>query len=158
MTLVCAVAMALTLTFAGGSGLGQVAARPFVSVMEDGKLRAGFQPGLSPIADVLASPSRIEITVMRKDVRLTDGQIVTGFGFNGWQEGNAVRVVVSALIPADGSNRYVEVAKGVRPAFRKREFARFAVTVGESHAVEEMKALGLEPIVVRVDPTKPAFW
>jgi hypothetical protein len=133
------------LTCAAETGFGQVAERPFVSVLVEGKLAAGFQAEANPIPDVLTSPSRVMIRVGWKDVRLADGQIVNGFGFNGWQEGSGVLVVMSALVPADGTNRYVERQPGVRPEFSKREFVRFTVPVGQSRTVEEMKALGLEP-------------
>lgn len=153
-----ALMTALMLTWAGATGFGQVAAQPFVSIMVEGKFSAGFQAEANPIPDVLMSPSRVMIRVVRKDARLPDGQIVNGFGFNGWQEGNAAFVVMSALVPADGTNRYVERQPGVRPEFSKREFVRFTVPLGQSRVVEEMKALGLEPFAVRADATKPSSW
>jgi hypothetical protein len=120
MRWVSALTTALMLTWAGAT-FGQVAARPFVSVMVEGKFAAGFQAEANRIPDVLTSPSRVMIGAVRKDVRLRDGQIVNGFGFNGSQEGNAVFVVMSALVPADGTNRYVERQPGVRPEFSKRD-------------------------------------
>ena len=45
------------------------------------------------IADALASPARLAIALMRKDVRSADGRIVTAFGFNDWQEGNSVQII-----------------------------------------------------------------
>jgi hypothetical protein len=131
---------------------------PYVSVLDEkGVLRVSFTPNANPIADVLTAQPRTAVALPRKDVRLADGQIVTGFGFDGWHEGSSVRVVVSALVPADGSNRFVEVPRGVRPIFKKLEFASFTVAVGETRAVEEMNAMGIEPMIVRVDATRPEF-
>jgi hypothetical protein len=93
--------------------------------------------------------------LLQKDVRLADGQIVTGFGFDGWTEGEGVRVVVTALLPADGTNRYLEMKPGMRPTFRQQEFAKFTLSPGEKRRVEEMKALGIDPMVVRLDTKLP---
>lgn len=58
--------------------------------------------------------------------------IITGFGFAGWTEGESVRVVVTALLPADGTNRYLEPKPGMRPSFCKQEFSRF--TLGQERS------------------------
>ena len=88
-------------------------------------------------------------------MRLADGRIVTGFGFEGWTEGEGVQVVVSALLPSDGSNRYVEVPRGTRPSFRKQEFARLSLKPGEKRPIAEMKALRIEPMVVQLETKSP---
>ena len=118
---------------------------------------ADSQPDRQP-RDVANTIGRVSVVLPRKDVRLPDGQIITGFSFDGWTEGDGVRIVVSALVPADGTNRYVEVQRGMPPAslFRKREFNRFALVPGENRNIDEMKALGIEPMVVRLD-SKPPF-
>ena len=94
--------------------------------------------------------------LLQKDVRLKDGQIVTGFGFDGWTEGEGVRVVVTALLPTDGTNRYVEIKRGMPPpSFRKQEFARLTLAPGEKRSVDEMKALGLEPMLLQLGTKSP---
>jgi hypothetical protein len=122
--MVSALTTALMLTWAGATGFGQVAARPFVSVMVEGKFAAGFQAEANPIPDVLTSPSRVMIGAVRKDVRLRDGQIVNGFGFNGWQEGNAVFVVMSALVPADAEPLRRASARGATRVQQTRRMPR----------------------------------
>jgi hypothetical protein len=96
------------------------------------------------------------VRLMQKDVRLADGQIITGFSFGGWTEGDGVRIVVSTLVPADGTNRLVEVTPGMRPSFRKREFTRFVLSPAKSGALMRVKALGIEPMVVRLDRKSPS--
>ena len=126
----------------------------FVVVSDAGGMRGGFQPDAQP-RDVASTIARVGVMLQQKDVRLADGQIVTGFGFDGWTEGEGVRVVVTALLPADGTNRYLETKPGMRPTFRKQEFAKFTLSPGEKRRVEEMKALGIDPMVVRLDTKSP---
>jgi hypothetical protein len=128
----------------------------FVVVADGSGQRGGFQPDSQP-RDVANTIARVSVFLPQKDVRLPDGQIVTGFRIDGWTEGDGVRIVVSALVPADGTNRYVEVQRGMHPAslFGKREFNRFALAPGENRTIDEMKALGIEPLVVRLDSRTP---
>jgi hypothetical protein len=126
----------------------------FVVVLDAGGMRGAFQPDAQP-RDVINTTARVGVTLQQRDVRLKDGQIITGFGFDGWIEGEGVRVLVSALLPADGTNRYLEGKPGMRPSFRKQEFARLTLSPGEKRSVEEMKALGIEPMVLRLDTKSP---
>ena len=114
----------------------------FVVVADGGGERGGFEPDRQP-RDVANTIGRVSVVLRQKDVRLPDGQIITGFSFDGWTERDGVRIVVSALVPADGTNRYVEVRRGMHPAslFHKREFSRFALAPGENRNIDEMKAL-----------------
>jgi hypothetical protein len=143
MRLACAVAALIILSSSQEViGRQQSPSGPFVSVLDEKVLKVSFIPNANPIPDVLTVQPRTIVGLTRKDARLADGQIVTGFAFDGWHEGSSVRVVVSALVPADGSNRFVEVHRGIRPIFKRLEFATFTVAVGETRAVEEMKAVG----------------
>jgi hypothetical protein len=72
--------------------------------------RGAFQPDDHPL-DVPNTTARLIVRLMQKDVHLADGKIVNGFGFEGWTEDEGVRVVVSTLLPSDGSYRYVEVPR-----------------------------------------------
>jgi hypothetical protein len=155
MTRLLAALFAVTVTFAVGALARELQSKGLYVVVSDGTgERGGFQPDDHPL-DVPNTTARLRVALMQKDVRLADGQIITGFSFDGWTEGEHVRIVVSALVPADGTNRYVEVKRGMRPSFRKREFARFALAPGEKRNIDEMKALGIEPMVVRLDTKSP---
>jgi hypothetical protein len=144
----CTLALGVWTPARGQEGL-------FVVISDETGRRGGFQP-MDHAVDVSSTVARVAVALMRKDVRLADGKIVTGFGFDGWTQGDGVQVVVSSLLPADGTNRYVEVARGTRPSFRKQEFARLVLKPGEKRAIDEMKALGIEPMVLQLD-TKPPF-
>ena len=126
----------------------------FVVVSDASGMRGGFQPD-GQARDVANTIARFGVILPQRDVRLKDGEIVTGFGFNGWSEGEGVRVVVTALLPTDGTNRYVERKPGTPPSFRKQEFARFTLSPGEKRSVDEMKALGIEPMLVQLDTKSP---
>jgi hypothetical protein len=43
-----------------------------------------------------------------------------------------------------------------RPSFRKREFTRFVLSPAKSGALMRVKALGIEPMVVRLDRKSPS--
>jgi hypothetical protein len=140
MTRLLAALFAVTVTIAVGALAREQPSKSLYVVVSDGtEVRGGFQPDDQPV-DVPNATARLRVALMQKDVRLADGQIITGFSFDGWTEGEGVRIVVSALVPADGTNRYVEVKRGMRPSFGKREFARFALTPGEKRSIDEMKA------------------
>lgn len=142
-----AIALASGLASPGQQGL-------VVVIADESGRRGSFQPADHAL-DVPNTTVRVVVALMRKDVRLADGRIVTGFGFEGWTEGEGVQVVVSAMLPSDGSNRYVEVPRGTRPSFRKQEFARLLLKPGEKRPIAEMKALGIEPMVVQLETKSP---
>ena len=142
-----AIALASGLASPGQQGL-------VVVIADESGRRGSFQPADHAL-DVANTTVRVVVALMRKDVQLADGRIVTGFGFEGWTEGEGVQVVVSAMLPSDGSNRYVEVPRGTRPSFRKQEFARLLLKPGEKRPIAEMKALGIEPMVVQLETKAP---
>jgi hypothetical protein len=142
-------------TIALGSGLASRGQQGlFVVIADESGMRGGFQPA-DHVLDLPNTTARVVVFLVRKDVRLADGKIVTGFGFEGWTEGEGVRVVVSAMLPSDGSNRYVEVPRGTRPSFRKQEFARLLLKPGEKRPIDEMKALGIDPMVLQLETKSP---
>ena len=155
MTRLLAGLLAATVTVVSGALEREQQGKGLYVVVSDGTgARGGFQPDDHPL-DVPNTTARLIVALMQKDVRLADGKIITGFGFEGWTEGEGVQVVVSAMLPSDGSNRYVEVPRGTRPSFRKQEFARLVLKPGENRNIDEMKALGIEPMVVRLDSKAP---
>ena len=116
MTRLLAGLLAVTVTFGPAALAREQQGKGLYVVVSDGtKERGAFQPDDHPL-DVPNTTARLMVALMQKDVRLADGQIITGFSFDGWTEGEGVRIVVSALVPADGS--YVEVRPGIRPSFR----------------------------------------
>lgn len=126
----------------------------------DGKRLVGFVPPPTRVEDVLSQP-RARTTVQlgllgRYDAHLADGQIITDIGFDGWLQGREVHLIVTTMVPADGSNRYIRRRLGEpETPMRKRAFTEFTLAVGQSRAVHEMKALGVEPLIVRVDAEWP---
>jgi hypothetical protein len=94
----------------------------------------------------------------RKDVRAKDGRIISAFRFTGWQQGAIVTVIVAARVPPDGApNVYVEpeLAMTQKRLLRSVEFTRLTLRVGQSRPIDEMRALGLEPLFVRAEPRTP---
>jgi hypothetical protein len=154
MTRLLAGLLCATFTL-GSAWAGEHQGKGLYVVVSDGtEVRGAFQPDDHPL-DVANTTARLLVRLMQKDVRLADGKIVNGFGFEGWTEGEGVRVVVSVLLPSDGSNRYVEVPRGTGPSFRKQEFSRLLLKPDEKRSVDEMKALGIEPMIVRLDTKSP---
>jgi ABC-type phosphate/phosphonate transport system ATPase subunit len=86
--------------------------------------------------------------VDRQDIRMPDGQVLTGFDFIGWREDTGIRVQVFALVPKVGvANKYLP--GGDSHNLTRRQFASYLVRPDESRAITEMKALGIEPMVLR---------
>jgi hypothetical protein len=130
--------------------------RPVVVVLDaKGGVVGHFVPLGKPPADVAGTRFGVATPVTRKDMTLANGKIVSGFFVLGWQEADKTRVVVSAMVPRDGEpNVYLPPAERRRAAVR-HELARFALNVGQSREVKEIKGLGADTITIRVDANAP---
>ena len=95
------------------------------------------------------------------NVKDAKGRIVTGLGFRTWMSGKDARVAVYALVPRAGApNRYLAKSREELDDLEPVPFAEFNLAVGSSRKLDEMKALGMEPMLVtcaRV-PRKGRFW
>ena len=108
-------------------------------------VRASFVPRDVPYFE--AGPS-VSVPAVRSDARLPDGQIVSGFAFIGWSEGDSTRVMVFALTaPKGATNTYMPSGSH---DFERRDFATYRIASGGSVQVAEMRTLGLEPITLSV--------
>jgi hypothetical protein len=130
-------------------------ARPVVVVLDaKGGIVGYFVPLEKPPADVAATRFGVQTPVTRTDLTLANGKIVSGFSVLGWQEAGKTIVVVSAMVPRDGDpNVYLKPPE--RKAAAKHELARFALTVGQSREMKEIKSLGADAVTIRVDATPP---
>ena len=96
---------------------------------------------------------RVYLVNPTPEAKTEDGFVVSGFSIHGWQEGDAIRVVVLAALPPEGKeNRFYPFSTGadMMNTMRFREFARYAMAAGETRTVSEMKALGVEPMILQV--------
>ena len=122
----------------------------WIVVQADGKDRAAFVPELKPYTQ--GGPA-VSVYLNREDVRTKDGLVVTGFEFIGWKEASTNRVMVFALIPReDATNTYMP--DGDEKNLRRRDFATYTVRRGQT-PVEEMKTLGIKPMVLRAEARMP---
>jgi hypothetical protein len=112
-----------------------------------------FGPRNQPVANPEAATSPVSMPVSKQDARMPDGMIVFGVAFDGWIEGSLFRVVALALVHKEGDP--AAGASGLTRDLPKRQIASFTLAVGQSHSVEEMKAFGLDPLVVRAELRDP---
>jgi len=120
-------------------------------VQADGKDRAAFVPELKPYTQ--GGPA-VSVYLNREDVRTKDGLVLTGFECIGWKEASTNRVMVFALIPReDATNTYMP--DGDEKNLRRRDFATYTVGRGQTLPVEEMKTLGIKPMVLRAEARMP---
>ena len=83
------------------------------------------------------------------NVRDSKGRVVTGLGFRTWMSGKDARVAVYALVPrASAQNRYLAATREDLEDLEPIPFAEFSIAVGASRTLDEMKALGIEPMIV----------
>ncbi len=126
--------------FVGASSSGTV------QIYADGKLRGAFEPRGEPYAT--DGPS-VSVYLEKRDVKAADGQVVTGFEFIGWPEGQGVRIQVFLLVPAQGeANSYLPEGKTERLA--RRYFISVLLAKGDEVVLGKMRELGVEPMRLRV--------
>jgi hypothetical protein len=123
---------------------------PFLVIM-DGKGVTRGGTALMPKAPAKPDEARagVVLVVPKEDVKNSDGQIITGFGFNAWAEGKGARVIVFMLVPKPGvPNIYL---RDRITDLKQVKFASFPMAVGETRTLDEMKPLGLDPMSLRLD-------
>lgn len=84
------------------------------------------------------------------NVKDSKGRIITGLGFRSWAQGKEAHVEVFTLVPRAGApNQYMATSgRGNLDYLEPVPFAQFTIAVGATRNLDEMKALGLEPLVV----------
>jgi hypothetical protein len=84
------------------------------------------------------------------NVKDAKGRIVTGLAFRTWAQGKDARVEVFTLVPRPGApNQYYATGgRGSLDYLEPIPFAQFTIAVGGTRNLDEMKTLGLDPLVV----------
>ncbi len=128
------------------AAVGAYASAETVQIYAGGKLRGAFEPRGQPYA---ADGPSVCVYLQRQDVKTTDGRVVAGFQFIGWQEGQGVRVQVFILVPAKGeANAFVPEGK-TEPVGR-RQLSSVLLAKGDEVVLGKMQELGVEPMKVRL--------
>lgn len=149
----CSLSFALPVE-SGGADQNPVA---IVTVRDaGGKLRSYFEPrpepfraGMKPITTILLSD--------RRDVRDSEGRIVSGFGFYCWRDSSEIHVQVLVFIPKPGApNRYLanDFAE-LQSLTRTSPFASYSLKMEVPTPIVEMRVLGLEPMRLTLEPRVP---
>ncbi len=127
----------------------QTPPRPVIVISDAaGRERLGLAPQESPIPDPESVPTRVMTEVDQERARMPDGTVVVGVGFAAWQENPGYRVVALALVPArPGSTGRIPLNFDLA----RKQIATFKLALGESRVLDEMKALGVEPLTVRAE-------
>jgi len=119
----------------------------WIVVQSDGEERAAFVPAKEPYTE--GGPA-VSVYLRSKNVRTKDGLVITGFEFIGWKEATSNRVLVFALVPRDDAeNTYMP--DGDPKNLRRRDFTTHTVGGTESIAIEKMRTLGIDPMVIRAE-------
>jgi len=120
--------------------------RTWLTISTAGKERGAFVPRNVPYTQ--GGPSVAVYLVDQQGVRMSDGLVITGFDFVGWNEETGTRVMMFALVPKDGMpNTYLP--RGDARNLVRRDFATYLVRAERSEPVKEMSALGIPPMVLR---------
>jgi hypothetical protein len=117
---------------------------------EEGKIQGTFEPRLNPYTPSGCCPFRMP--VRQQEIRTSDGAIVSALGFYGWIKGKGVQVQVVLMVPGPGApNRYLWTID--RELLQPRELVAFPLEkIGQRRPVDEMKALGLKPFEISLEP------
>jgi hypothetical protein len=139
---------ALIVSIAGALGGASAWAQTqtWVVIEAGGKERGAFVPRSAPYTE--GGPAVGVYLSDRQNLRTRDGEALTGFEFLGWTDGTGIRVQVFALVPRDGApNTYMP--NGDASNLQRRDFATYLVGPGQSQSITEMRALGIQPMVLR---------
>lgn len=118
---------------------------PWVSVQDsDGQPLMEFAAQATPFRPGIQTRVREE-----HRVRAADGRTITGFAYYGWTEGASVRVIVLAQVPAAQAEPTSFPGDPDSPGTRLEQVAQFTLAVGESRRVDELKAFGGAPMIVK---------
>jgi TonB family protein len=118
--------------------------------------QGGVFSGLRPEPYAAGARIRSFVPNQVRETKTPDGQVVSGFTVYGWRENDTIRVLVLAALPPEGAeNKYYDLKAvsgedtlALVNSFRYREIARYDMAIGEVRTVVEMKALGLQPLIV----------
>lgn len=127
----------------------QQQADTLISISAGSVERGGFIPRPVPYSE--GGPAVSVYLIDHKDVRTTDGLVITGFEFIGWTEGDGTRIQVFALVPRKGApNTYLPNGDG--DLLERRDFASYRIFRDQGIAIGEMRDLGVDPMIIRAGP------
>lgn len=130
-------------------GAAQMQSDTFISITAGSIQRGGFVPRLTPYTQ--GGPAVSVYLFDQRNVRTSDGLVITGFEFIGWAEGDGTRVLVFALVPRNGTpNTYMP--NGTDDLLTRREFATYRILRDQGVAVAEMRDIGVEPMILHAGP------
>jgi hypothetical protein len=143
----------ILVTLAAGAVAGARQKPEFMAWLRVPHGDAGIGSGIDGPPYTPGQRVRVYLVNPTPEAKTEDGLVVSGFSIHGWKEGDAIRVVVLAALPPEGKeNRFYPFSTGpeMMNTMRFREFARYAMAAGETRSVSEMKALGVEPMILQV--------
>ena len=115
-----------------------------------GGVIAGTRPHLYT-PDILPN---VFVPVRSTNARTSDGLVISGFSIYCWSDGDGVRVVLLAAVPPEGKeSRFYEVTRGdsFPSMFQFSEIGRYTMVHGDKRHLDEMKAVGVEPMILRAE-------
>ncbi len=146
----------LCLFLTGNSGPGQSGNNSDVRIIvvrdASGAPRGRFQTRSEPYRPNIPLPIQVALGA-KNAVRAKDGLLVNGFGFYAWDEGPLIHLRIFELVPAAGlENKYLWTGDtDARAVLQAREFAAYKLKPGENRVIDEMKAIGVQPMHVSVE-------
>ena len=127
----------------------QMQADRYISISAGALQRGGFIPRTTPYTE--GGPAVSVFLFDQRNVRTSDGLVITGFEFIGWAEGDGTRVLVFALVPRQGApNTYMP--NGDFDLLERRDFASYGILRDQGLPVAEMRDLGIEPMILHAGP------
>jgi hypothetical protein len=116
----------------------------------------GVQPASLIASQSEGGPAANVYLPSGQNVRTTDQLPVVGFQFIAWAEGDSTRVAVFTLVPRPGAPADVDLRYRA-DLLEARPFADHRLKLGETTLLDEMRALGLQPIVLRSESLRELF-
>jgi hypothetical protein len=150
----------LCLFVTGHPGPSQTGTNPDVRIIvvrdANGAPRGRFQTRAESYRPDIPLPIQVALG-SKNAVRAKDGLIVNGFGFYAWDEGPVIHLRIFELVPAAGlENKYWWTGDtDARAVLQARELAAYKLKQGEKRVIDEMKALGVQPMQVSVESQVP---
>lgn len=130
--------------------VGAAQAKHMVVVADaTGQGRAQSEPRAAKPTGASASRPEIMVFFLKHDVRDAQGRVVTGLGFVTWMEGAGAHVSVFTMVPKPGApNTFLAGSPEQTASLQPVALVDFTLKVGGSRSLDEMKALGVDPMVV----------
>ncbi|MEO7190198.1 MAG: hypothetical protein ABI051_04010, partial [Vicinamibacterales bacterium] len=80
--------------------------------------------------------------------RLADGRAISGIRLIGWREGNAIRVLIFALVPRAGQPSSYTTDPG---RLTRADVATYLIGMSQTVFVDELPRIGMEPLTIRLE-------